>query len=163
MGVLKSKIIKQPKTIKILVSGPSKSGKTVFISTIIGDQIDLVTYKETFAIGFYEKRYKRKDGQVFRLTFYDTAGNSKYRKYFSMFYDNTTINIIIYTDQDKKFREYIDLKKNLCPQAKLILVKNAIGKEFEKKNPKYGADGFYHMNVADKQNINLLLDDITEK
>ncbi|KAH0609864.1 uncharacterized protein H6S33_012410 [Morchella sextelata] len=82
-------------TIKLLLIGPSNSGKTALLLRYVDDIFDTDTATATIGVDFKVKRVSVK-GKPHRLLLFDTAGQERFRTLTSSYYRNAQGVILVY-------------------------------------------------------------------
>ena len=129
----KAEIINVPKdyqyemNFKIIVIGDSGVGKTCITNKAISDdftnQYNITIGMEIFSL------FLKLDNKIIKLNIWDTCGQEIYRSLITNFYRNSSLAILVYSIDNKKSFQDIDLwikelKVNNSPDTKLILVGN---------------------------------------
>ncbi|KAL7271680.1 hypothetical protein RUND412_005540 [Rhizina undulata] len=82
-------------TIKILLIGPSNSGKTALLLRYVDDLFDTDSATATIGVDFKVKRVSVA-GKPYRLLLFDTAGQERFRTLTSSYYRNAQGVILVY-------------------------------------------------------------------
>jgi len=82
-------------TIKVLLIGPSNSGKTALLRRYVEDIFDTDSATATIGVDFRVKKLVLK-GQPHRLLLFDTAGQERFRTLTSSYYRNAQGCILVY-------------------------------------------------------------------
>jgi Ras-related protein Rab-18 len=82
-------------TIKILLIGPSNSGKTALLLRYVDDIFDTDTATATIGVDFRVKKLSVQ-GKPHRLLLFDTAGQERFRTLTSSYYRNAQGCILVY-------------------------------------------------------------------
>jgi len=85
---------KEP-TIKLLLIGPSNSGKTALLLRYVDDIFDTDSATATIGVDFRVKKLSI-DGKPYRLLLFDTAGQERFRTLTSSYYRNAQGCILVY-------------------------------------------------------------------
>ncbi|CCX11350.1 P-loop containing nucleoside triphosphate hydrolase protein [Pyronema domesticum] len=85
----------QDPTIKILLIGPSNSGKTALLLRYVDDIFDTDSATATIGVDFRVKKLAIK-GKPHRLLLFDTAGQERFRTLTSSYYRNAQGCILVY-------------------------------------------------------------------
>jgi len=82
-------------TIKLLLIGPSNSGKTALLLRYVDDLFDTDSATATIGVDFRVKKLSVK-GKPYRLLLFDTAGQERFRTLTSSYYRNAQGCILVY-------------------------------------------------------------------
>ena len=120
---------KNEETIKIIILGDSKVGKTSFIIRFTKNKFD-ETYLATIGVD-YKDRIINIENKLYKLLFYDTAGEEKYKSIPKNYIKNMQGIILMYDITDKLSFESIinwisDVKEIKGDNFPMILVGNKI-------------------------------------
>ena len=120
---------KNEETIKIIILGDSKVGKTSFIIRFTKNKFD-ETYLATIGVD-YKDRIINIENKLYKLMFYDTAGEEKYKSIPKNYIKNMQGIILMYDITDKSSFDSIidwisDVKEIKGENFPMILVGNKI-------------------------------------
>ena len=120
---------KNEETIKIIILGDSKVGKTSFIIRFTKNKFD-ETYLSTIGID-YQDRIINIENKLYKLMYYDTAGEEKYKSIPKNYIKNMQGIILMYDITDKSSFDSIidwisDVKEIKGENFPMILVGNKI-------------------------------------
>ena len=120
---------KNEETIKIIILGDSKVGKTSFIIRFTKNKFD-ETYLATIGVD-YKDRIINIENKLYKLLFYDTAGEEKYKSIPKNYIKNMQGIILMYDITNKKSFDSIidwisDVKEIKGENFPMILVGNKI-------------------------------------
>jgi small GTP-binding protein len=82
-------------TIKLLLIGPSNSGKTALLLRYVDDLFDTDSATATIGVDFRVKKLSV-NGKPYRLLLFDTAGQERFRTLTSSYYRNAQGCILVY-------------------------------------------------------------------
>ena len=120
---------KNEETIKIIILGDSKVGKTSFIIRFTKNKFD-ETYLSTIGVD-YKDRIINIENKLYKLMYYDTAGEEKYKSIPKNYIKNMQGIILMYDITDKSSFDSIidwisDVKEIKGENFPMILVGNKI-------------------------------------
>ena len=121
---------KEIEKIKILALGNSSVGKSSFILRLT-ENIFFDEIKATIGIGFFTKVIQLKDGEKYKVLFYDTAGQEKYKSISFSHIKNADGILLMYDITSRESFKDIsnwmnDIKDNKGENFPLILIGNKI-------------------------------------
>lgn len=124
--------------IKIVLLGPSFSGKTTFVHQILNwdsEYIHREDYCPTIGLDFASKVINI-NNKEFKLNIWDTAGQEKFHGIVDSYYRNVDIYILFYSVNEKMKLEYFLSKiKEVSTNKPIILIGNK--KDLKKIDSKY--------------------------
>ena len=119
--------VKEDYKLKILLIGDSGVGKTNLIERFISNTFTSNT-KSTVGVEFVSKSYKI-NNQVFKIEFWDTAAQERYRSITPVYYKGAKRAILVFDITQRTSFENIDkwmveIKENSSKDMKLMIVGN---------------------------------------
>ena len=117
------------KTIKIILIGPSNSGKTSLINKFLDKSYDILYHKNiplTIGCDFYLKKIKiENDDLEYKLHIWDTSGNNKYNNMHKILNDMDKIIIVFdKTNINNDEEYYINIAKKYRNEKDILIVYN---------------------------------------
>jgi len=112
---------------KVIVIGDPAVGKSCLSLKVTKNQFQ-ENYLATVGFEFFSFNIKL-DGKVIKLQIWDTCGQEIYRSLISSFYKNSSLALVVYSIDDRKSFEDIDLwlkdiKSNSSPDIKIFIIGN---------------------------------------
>ena len=150
--VVKEDFLQFDLSFKIIVIGDTSVGKSCLTMKATKDYFENY-YSPTVGFEFYTFNVKI-DEQNIRLQIWDTCGQEEYRSLIQNFYRNSSLAIMVYSiDNEKSFENLeiwlneIKLKGN--PDVKIFLIGNKIDLEDNREVPTEKGQQFYKDNKLD--------------
>lgn len=165
---------KEP-TIKLLLIGPSNSGKTALLLRYVDDIFDMDSATATIGVDFRVKKLSV-GGKPHRLLLFDTAGQERFRTLTSSYYRNAQGCILVYDVSNRESFLSMDHWFGECakfaePGVVLYLVGSKIDKagaravtteEGKALADRYGA-GFIEASSKTRENVRTPFVDLVDK
>ena len=164
---------------KIVVIGPSDTGKTNLINRYVNNSYDDQTYHSMSAT-YVRKRVTLDNGEIINNDIWDTPGSERLRALLRIFIRNSHGIIIVY-DISRKYtfdeiRYYLDLIDYARPNAIVALVGNKLDIEYDdyyyhrevttEEGQEYADENnflFYETSGKDGTNVNELFNDLVDR
>ena len=138
--ILKGEEITCDLTFKVIIVGNAGVGKSCLSLKATKNIFDQ-NYNQTIGFEFFDFNICFEEKERIKLQIWDTCGQEVYRSFITNFYRNSSLAIIVYSIDDKKSFEDIDLwvkdlKSESNPDIKLFLLGNKADLE-DKREVKY--------------------------
>ena len=165
---------------KLVVIGPSDTGKTNLINRYVNNEYDNYSY-HTAGASFARKTITLDNNENINCDIWDTAGSERYRSLLRIFIKNSHGIIIVY-DISRKYtfdeiRYYLDLIDYARPNVIVALVGNKLDIEYDddyyyhrevttEEGQKFADENnflFYETSGKDGTNVNELFNDLVDR
>ena len=112
-------------SIKIVIIGGEKSGKTKFLFYYLGQNININDYQPTPGASFCSKSINFHNRDI-NLDFWDTAGEQRYDALTKIFLNNCKMIFIFYDSSDKasfeRAKTFFNMAKDNTKDKKVVIV-----------------------------------------
>ena len=164
---------------KLVVIGPSDTGKTNLINRYVNNSYDDRSY-HSMSSTYVRKTVTLDNDETINCDIWDTAGSERYRALLRIFIKNSHGIIIVY-DISRKYtfdeiRYYLDLIDYARPNAIVALVGNKLDIEYDdyyyhrevttEEGQEYADENnflFYETSGKDGTNVNELFNDLVDR